>query len=85
MPKVIVYASARCPYCRRALALLDSKGVTYTVLDVDREPDLWRAMEERSKRSTVPQIFIDDYHLGGSDDLALLDKSGRLDKLLDIT
>lgn len=84
MPEVIVYASALCPYCRRARALLDRKGVAYTLMDVDREPGLWREMEERSGRSTVPQIFIGAYHVGGSDDLAALDRSGRLDELLGI-
>ncbi|MFO1430992.1 MAG: glutaredoxin 3 [Candidatus Competibacteraceae bacterium] len=82
MPDIIMYASALCPYCRNARALLDRKGVSYTVLDVDREPQLWREMEERSGRNTVPQIFIDTVHIGGYDDLAALDRSGRLDSLL---
>lgn len=82
MPTIIMYATALCPYCRSARALLDRKGVGYTVLDVDRDPQLWREMEECSGRNTVPQIFIDTVHVGGYDDLAALDRSGRLDALL---
>ena len=82
MPDIIMYAAAWCPYCRNARALLDRKGVGYTVLDVDREPQLWQEMKERSGRNTVPQIFIDAVHIGGYDDLAALDQSGRLDLLL---
>ena len=82
MPDIIMYATALCPYCRSARALLDRKGVSYTVLDVDRDPQLWREMEECSGRNTVPQIFIDTVHIGGYDDLAALDRSGQLDPLL---
>ena len=82
MPDIIMYASVLCPYCRNARALLDRKGVGYTVLDVDQDPQLWHEMEERSGRNTVPQIFIDTVHVGGYDDLAALDRSGRLDPLL---
>lgn len=82
MPTIVMYASPLCPYCRRARALLDGKGVDYTVLDVDRDPRLWDEMSKRSGRRTVPQIYIDDFHVGGSDDLAALDRSGRLDALL---
>ena len=82
MPTVIIYASVFCPYCRRALALLDSKGVAYTVMDVDRNPQLWQEMAELSRRNTVPQIFIDDLPIGGFDELSALDKSGKLDALL---
>ena len=82
MPTVIMYASALCPYCRNARTLLDRKGVSYTVLDVDRDPQLWQEMEQRSGRNTVPQIFIDAVHVGGYDDLAALDRGGQLDTLL---
>ena len=82
MPDIVMYASNLCPYCRNARALLDRKGVSYTLLDVDREPHLWREMEERSGRNTVPQIFIDTVHIGGYDDLAALDRNGQLDPLL---
>jgi len=56
--------------------------VAYTVLDVDRDPRLWREMAERAGRATVPQIFIDARHLGGCDDLVALDQRGELDSLL---
>ena len=82
MPDIIMYAAAWCPYCRNARALLDRKEVGYTVLDVDREPQLWQEMEEHSGRNTVPQVFIDAVHIGGYDDLTALDRSGQLDPLL---
>jgi glutaredoxin 3 len=82
MPDISIYTSALCPYCRRARALLDSKGVAYTVMDVDRNPGLWQEMEQRTGRNTVPQIFIGAVHVGGCDDLTALDQSGKLDALL---
>lgn len=82
MPEIVVYASAFCPFCRWARALLDRKGVEYTVLDVDRDPTLRAQMQERSQRRTVPQIFIGDRHVGGFDDLSALDRAGELDPLL---
>lgn len=82
MPNIVMYASEFCPYCRRARALLDSKDVTYTVLDVDRDPHLWQDIAQRTGRNTVPQLFIGDGHVGGCDDLFALDRSGGLDPLL---
>lgn len=82
MPDIVVYASAFCPYCQRAQALLNQKGVSYTVLDVDRDPDLWQDLVERTGRTTVPQIFIGDRHIGGCDELLALDGRGELDPLL---
>ncbi|MFO1371732.1 MAG: glutaredoxin 3 [Candidatus Competibacteraceae bacterium] len=82
MPSIVMYASEYCPYCRRAQALLDSKGVTYTVLDVNRDPQLWQESAERTGRNTVPQIFIGDRHVGGCDDLLALEQSGGLNLLL---
>ena len=82
MPNIVMYAFAACPYCRRAGALLDSKGAAYTVLDVEREPRLWHEIAERTGRNTVPQIFIGDRHIGGCDDLVALDQRGELDPLL---
>lgn len=83
MSGIIMYASELCPYCRRARALLEGKGVIYTLLDVDRDPRLWREVAERTGRCTVPQIFIGDRHIGGCDDLIALDQDGGLDPLLD--
>jgi len=82
MPEVVVYLTPYCPYCVRARALLDRKGVRYRVIDVGTDPRLWADMERRSQRSTVPQIFIGDRHVGGYDDMAELDAEGRLDALL---
>ncbi len=82
MPSIVVYSANYCPYCRRALALLDRKGARYTVLDVNRDPALWGEMTARTGRDTVPQIFIGDRHIGGCDDLVALDRRGGLDPLL---
>lgn len=84
MPTIVMYAFAACPYCQRARALLDRKGAVYTVLDVERDPRLWREIAERTGRDTVPQIFIGDRHIGGCDDLVALDQRGELDPLLKI-
>jgi glutaredoxin 3 len=82
MPNIVLYSSEYCPYCRRARALLDRRGAAYTVLDVNRDPRLWRDIAERTGRDTVPQIFIGDRHVGGCDDLFALDRRGELDPLL---
>jgi len=82
MPKVVVYSTAMCPYCVRAKALLQRKGVAFEEIRVDHDQTRAREMIERSQRRTVPQIFIDDYHVGGYDDMADLDAYGRLDPLL---
>lgn len=82
MPEVVVYLTLYCPYCVRARALLDRKGVSYRTIDVSNDPRLWADMEQRSRRSTVPQIFVGDHHVGGYDDMADLDADGRLDELL---
>lgn len=65
--------------------LLKNKGVTYETINVGGDQELWKEMEDKSKRNTVPQIFIDDYHVGGYDDLAAHNRSGQLDKLLKIS
>lgn len=83
-PEVVLYLTAFCPYCVRARALLDRKRVPYRVVDVGGNPALWAEMEQRSRRSTVPQVFVGDRHLGGYDDMAALDRAGRLDELLGI-
>jgi glutaredoxin 3 len=82
MPQVLIYATAFCSYCTRARRLLQDKGVAFAEVPVDREPEQWQVMVERSRRHTVPQVFVDDLHLGGYDDLARLDASGELDSLL---
>lgn len=84
MPKVVVYSTAICPYCVRAKALLQRKGVEYEEKMIEGDREAMREMLNRSKRKTVPQIFIDDYHVGGYDDMAELDSEGKLDRLLGI-
>ena len=80
--KVEVYSTALCPYCSRARRLLEKKGVQFTEYQVDTDAGLRAEMEQRSHRTSVPQIFIDDRHIGGFDDIAELDMDGELDKLL---
>ncbi|MES9904670.1 MAG: glutaredoxin 3 [Sedimenticola sp.] len=82
MPKVVIYSTAICPYCVHAKQLLTRKGVEYEELYIDSSRELMREMLERSQRRTVPQIFIDDYHVGGYEDLAELNAFGNLDPLL---
>ena len=82
MPDIIVYSSPFCPYCRRARALLDSKGARYTVLDVGQNPHLWDEIAQRTGRDTVPQIFVGGRHVGGCDELFALDRRGELEPLL---
>ena len=84
-PKVVMYAADWCGYCARARRLLDAKGVQYEEIDVDLVPGAQAQMQERSGRSSIPQIFINDAHIGGSDDLQALDADGRLDTLLQRT
>ncbi len=79
---VKMYSTRFCPYCIRARMLLESKGVAYTDIAVDADPQLRREMMSLSGRRTVPQIWIDDLHVGGYDDLALLERQGKLDNLL---
>jgi glutaredoxin 3 len=83
MPKVEIYTTATCPYCMRAKMLLDEKNVAFTEISVDGDPALRGEMTQRAHgRTTVPQIFVDDRHVGGCDDLYALDSQGALDPLL---
>ncbi|MGD8976331.1 MAG: glutaredoxin 3 [Gammaproteobacteria bacterium] len=82
LPGIVVYATRFCPYCMRARELLEYKGVAYEEIAVDGDPERRREMELRSRRRTVPQIFIDGAHIGGYDDLHALDLAGKLDRLL---
>jgi glutaredoxin 3 len=82
-PPVVMYSSGWCPYCMRARALFERKGVELTEIKVDEHPQERDAMLARSGgRRTVPQIFVGDRHVGGFDDLYALDQAGELDKLL---
>lgn len=83
MAQVELYTKFMCPYCARAKKLLDSKGVGYDEYEISMDPDKRAEMMQRANgRHTVPQIFIDGRHIGGSDDLAELEREGRLDPLL---
>lgn len=83
MAKIIMYSTATCPYCIRAEQLLQRKGVTeIEKIRVDLQPELRAEMIEKTGRRTVPQIYIDDRHIGGYDELATLDRAGQLDELL---
>jgi len=83
MPKIIMYSSTVCPYCINAERLLKSKGVTeIEKINLDAQPELRQQMMEKTGRRTVPQIYIDDRHIGGFDDLRALDLAGGLDPLL---
>lgn len=83
MVDVTIYTRMMCGYCAAAKRLLDSKGVAYTEHDASFSPELRQEMIARAGgRSTFPQIFIGDIHVGGSDDLHALERAGRLDDLL---
>lgn len=81
--KVIIYSSTYCPYCVRAKALLQKKGLEFTEILVDSDDNIREEMIEKTQRRTVPQIFINDHHVGGCDDLYALESTGELDKLLE--
>jgi len=83
MPRIEIYTKAFCGYCVRAKRLLENKGVAFDEYDITLGGPKRAEMLQRAQgRSTVPQIFIDDRHVGGSDDLYELERSGRLDPLL---
>ena len=82
MKKVTIYSTRICPYCVRAKNFFTKKNIEYTEIMIDQDPSLISEMIKKSGRQSVPQIFIDDIHIGGYDDLYLLDKKGLLDKLL---
>jgi len=81
-PAVTVYVSDWCPYCQRAKGLLTQKNVDFREINVEDDAKLREEMIVRSNRRTVPQIFIGDTHVGGCDDLFELDRSGKLDRLI---
>ena len=83
MPNVEIYTQPWCPYCARAINLLTKKGVKYREIEAPSgTPERAEAAKRSGGRSSVPQIFIDGQHIGGSDDLAALDRAGKLDGLL---
>ena len=83
MARVEIYTKFFCPYCARAKRLLDEKGVGYDEFEISGGGEKREEMIQRAGgRTTVPQIFIEGRHIGGSDDLAALDRGGKLDALL---
>jgi len=85
LARILMYTTAACPYCQRAERLFSAKGISSIErIRVDLQPERRAEMMERSGRRTVPQIWIGDRHIGGYDDLAALDRAGKLDSLLGI-
>jgi len=83
--EIVIYVTDWCPYCARARGLLEAKGVAFREIDVDAVPGAQAEMVARSGRSSVPQIFVGEVHVGGCDELLALDAAGGLDSLLNIT
>lgn len=83
MASVFMYSTPWCPFCIRAKRLLDEKGVTYEDVDVAAQPARRGEMIEKSGRTTVPQIWINDTHVGGCDELFALQQQGKLNELLE--
>jgi thioredoxin reductase (NADPH) len=82
MPKIVMYTKSWCPYCDRAKSLLTQKGQRWEEIDIEEQPEKRKEMIARARRTTVPQIFVDDAHVGGFDELAALERAGKLDALL---
>lgn len=80
--EVKMYSTRFCPYCMRARSLLDSKGVVYEDIGIDANPQMRQQMMKLSGQHTVPQIWIGNRHIGGFDDMYLLERQGDLDELL---
>lgn len=85
MPDVEIYTTMLCPYCHRAKGLLREKGIAFREIDVTFSPHERQEMTERAGgRRTVPQIFVDGEHIGGSEELAALEREGRLEAVLKV-
>lgn len=82
MSQVVIYSSAWCPYCIRAKQLLAAKHIEFQEILVDGKPELRAEMKEKAGSNSVPQIWINDQHIGGCDDLYALEQAGKLDTLL---
>ena len=81
-PEVTIYSTAICPYCVAAKNFLKSKGVAWTEVRIDADPEGLRSMRAKTTRTSVPQIFVGDTHVGGYDDMMALHREGRLEPLL---
>jgi glutaredoxin 3 len=82
MAGIVMYSKSWCPYCRMAKRLLAAKGQKWDEIDIEEQPERRREMVERSGRTTVPQIWIGEKHIGGFDELSRLEASGELDQML---
>jgi glutaredoxin 3 len=82
MTQVTIYTKPYCPYCIRAVSLLEKKGIEFTEIEAAFDPEKRAEMMQRSGRTTFPQIFVGDHHIGGCDDMMALEREGRLDPLL---
>ena len=82
MPEILIYTTKICPYCVMAKRLLDKKGASYTEINVDTQAGFREEMMRKTKRRTVPQIYIGDLHVGGFDELYALEQQKKLDALL---
>ncbi len=82
VPSIVMYSTGWCPYCMAARDLLQRKGVAYEEIDVMDTPERRREMCERSGRTSVPQVFVGERHIGGYDELSALERAGELDALL---
>lgn len=82
MAEVVIYTTRICPYCVRAKQLFQRKGINYQEIDVSADQELRLKLVARTKQRTVPQIFINDQHIGGCDNLYALERQGALDPLL---
>ncbi|MHC8346435.1 glutaredoxin 3 [Pseudomonas hormoni] len=82
MSNVVVYSSDYCGYCSRAKQLLENKGVAFEEIKVDGKPQVRAAMAQKAGRTSVPQIWIGERHIGGCDDLFALERAGKLDAML---
>ena len=82
MAHVTIYTKPYCPYCIRAVSVLEKKEVEFTEIEAASDPEKRREMLQRSGRSTFPQIFVGDQHIGGCDEMMALEFDGKLDPLL---
>lgn len=78
MKNIIIYTKSYCPYCHRAKDILNKHGYDFTEIDVEHDKDKFNEMVSKASRKTVPQIFIDDAHIGGCDDLVAYEAAGKL-------
>jgi glutaredoxin 3 len=82
MAKVTIYTRPFCGYCARAVSLLETKGADFEEIEAGMDPSLRQEMMDRSGRTTFPQIFVGEQHIGGCDDMLALDRAGKLDPML---